>query len=394
MPAAIPLVGAAFSVAGGVAAAGGMAAIAAGGLSALTLTSGLMIAGGALTGIGALTGNKKLMTLGSVLGLAGGVSNFMSKAGETVATEAVADVAKNEAVKAGAGQVANDVTQNIAAAAPTAVDTATQVANEVGTNALAGSQPGGLIADAAPPGALTGDVGPWEAGPLADAGPGLSSPGATPPVTESGAANYRLRPGSWEQNTPNNGSGFQARGQSFMDANASPVGAGGGMARSAPPSLMDQQAFMDANTNLVGAGEAVPGMGTSMPDSSPMNATQYDLQQGTYSGGYSGRGPESIPGQAGAASPGDWWSKMKKFGQDFDKFTKENPGLTKVGGGLLQGAMTYAGNQQMASDNVKRQMAYQDWVRQKYSDSLLNLTVPSAVRTASASGGIIGGVRG
>ncbi len=366
MPAAIPLVGAAFSVAGGVAAAGGMAAIAAGGLSALTLTSGLMIAGGALTGIGALTGNKKLMTLGSVLGLAGGVSNLVSKAGETVATEAVADVAKNEAVKAGADQVVNDVTQNIAAAAPTAVDTATQVANEVGTNALAGSQPGGLIADAAPPGALTGDVGPWEAGPLADAGPGLSSPGATPPVTESGAANYRLRPGSWEQNTPNNGSGFQARGQSFMDA----------------------------NTNLVGAGEAVPGMGTSMPSSSPMNATQYDLQQGTYSGGYSGRGPESIPGQAGAASPGDWWSKMKKFGQDFDKFTKENPGLTKVGGGLLQGAMMYAGNQQMASDNVKRQMAYQDWVRQKYSDSLLNLTVPSAVRTASASGGIIGGVRG
>jgi len=370
MPAAIPLVGAAFSVAGGVAAAGGMAAIAAGGLSALTLTSGLMIAGGALTGIGALTGNKKLMTLGSVLGLAGGVSNFVSKAGEAAGAAATAEAASQAAAEAGASTTANvggNVVQGAGAdLATTAADTAANIASEAGSSALAGSQPGGLIADAAPPGALTGDVGPWEAGPLADAGPGLSSPGATPPVTESGAANYRLRPGSWEQYTPENGSGFQARGQSFMDTNASPVG----------------------------AGEAVPGMGTSMPSSSPMNATQYDLQQGTYDGGYSGRGPDSIPGQAGSAAPGDWWSKMKKFGQDFDKFTKENPGLTKVGGGLLQGAMTYAGNQQMASDNVKRQMAYQDWVRQRYSDSLRNLTVPSVVRTAPASGGIIGGVRG
>jgi hypothetical protein len=375
-----------------------MAAIAAGGLSALTLTSGLMIAGGALTGIGALTGNKKLMTLGSVLGLAGGVSSFVSKAGEAAGAAATAEAASQAAAEAGASTTANvggNVVQGAGAdLATTAADTAANIASEAGSSALAGSQPGGLIADAAPPGALTGDVGPWEAGPLADAGPGMSSPGATPPVTESGAANYRLRPGSWEQNTPNNGSGFQARGQSFMDANASPVGAGGGMARSAPPSLMGQQAFMDANASPVGAGEAVPGMGTSMPSSSPINATQYDLQRGTYGDGYSGRGPESIPGQAGSAAPGDWWSKMKKFGQDFDKFTKENPGLTKVGGGLLQGAMTYAGNQQMASDNVKRQMAYQDWVRQKYSDSLLNLTVPSAVRTASASGGIIGGVRG
>jgi hypothetical protein len=353
-----------------------MAAIAAGGLSALTLTSGLMIAGGALTGIGAITGNKKLMTLGSVLGLAGGVSSFVSKAGEAAGAAATAEAASQAAAEAGASTTANvggNVVQGAGAdLATTAADTAANIASEAGSSALAGSQPGGLIADAAAPGALTGDAGPWapngpgEAGALADAGPGLRAPEAAPAIRESGAANYRLRPGSWEQYTPDYGSGFRA------------------------PS----QGFMDANTSLVGAGEAAPGMGTSMPDSGPMTATRYDLQQGTYDGGYSGRGPDSIPGQAGSAAPGDWWSKMKKFGQDFDKFTKENPGLTKVGGGLLQGAMMYAGQQQLASDNAKRQMAYQDWVRQRYSDSLRNLTVPSVVRTAPATGGIIGGVRG
>ena len=333
MPAAIPLVGAAFSVAGGVAAAGGMAAIAAGGLSALTLTSGLMIAGGALTGVGALTGNKKLMTLGSVLGLAGGVSNFVSKAGEAAGAAATAEAASQAAAEAGASTTANvggNVVQGAGAdLATAAADTAASVASEAGSSALAGSQPGGLIADAAPPGALTGDTGPWAL----------------------------------------NGTG---EGGVLADA-------GAGAAGSAPPSLMEQQAFMDANTNLAGAGEAVPNSSAASPG------------YGTYGTENRGFYPDM---QGQQASPGDWWSKMKQFGQDFDKFTKENPGLTKVGGGLLQGAMTYAGNQQMASDNVKRQMAYQDWVRQRYSDSLRNLTVPSVVRTAPASGGIIGGVRG
>lgn len=342
MPAAIPLVGAAFSIAGGVAAAGGMAAIAAGGLSALTLTSGLMIAGGALTGIGAITGNKKLMTLGSVLGLAGGVSSFMSKAGETVATEAAteaaADVAKNEAAKAGASQAANDVAQNISSAAPTAVDTASTVASEAGANALAGSQPGGLINDA---------VKDFGAEQLGMAGP-----------------------------------------------NASLADAGGGLASSAPQSPLQQQAFMDANTNLAGAGEATPGMGTNMPNSGSMTSTQYDLQQGTYDGGYSGRGPDSIPGSTNAAQPGDWWSKMKQFGSDSAKWVKDNPELAKMGGQAIGGAGLIYGQQAAADAAQKRQMAYQDWVRQRYSDSMRNLTIPSVVRTATASSGIIGGARG
>ena len=344
MPAAIPLVGAAFSIAGGVAAAGGMAAIAAGGLSALTLTSGLMIAGGALTGIGALTGNKKLMTLGSVLGLAGGISSLASKAGEAAGAAATAEAASQAAAEAGATTTANvggNVVQGAGAdLAAGAAETASNAASQAGVEALAGSQSGGLIADAAAPGTLAGDAGPWamngpgEAGPLADAGTSMAAKGAA-----------------------------------------------------AAPSLAADPMSMVGPSQDVGS-MAQAGSG------GPMTGTRFDLQQGTYDGGYSGRGPDSIPGQANSASPGDWWSKAKQFGSDATDWMKKNPEATKLGGGLVQGAMQYYGNQQIADDNVKRQMAYQDWVRQRYSDSMRNLTVPSVVRTASASGGIIGGARG
>lgn len=323
MPAAIPLVGAAFSIAGGVAAAGGMAAIAAGGLSALTLTSGLMIAGGALTGVGALTGNKKLMTLGSVLGLAGGVSSLASKAGEAAGAAATAEAASQAAAEAGVSTTANvggNVVQG-ADLATTAAETASNAASQAGVSALADSAPSGVIRDAvAEPWALNG---PGEAGPLAGSAP------------QSAAA--------------------------------------------APSMAADPMSVVgpSQDTGLI----AQAGQG------GPMTGTRFDLQQGTYDGGYSGRGPDSIPGQAGSASPGSWWSKATDW-------MKKNPEATKIGGGLVQGAMQYYGNQQIADDNVKRQMAYQDWVRQRYSDSVRNLTVPSVVRTAPATGGIIGGARG
>lgn len=64
----VALVGAAASISAGVA------------IGASTLVGGLMVAGGALTAIGTVTGNKKLATLGAVMGLGAGVANLASGA--------------------------------------------------------------------------------------------------------------------------------------------------------------------------------------------------------------------------------------------------------------------------------------------------------------------------
>lgn len=76
---AIALVGAAASVSAGlgaIAAAGGMAAMSFG----AALAAGASIAGGIMTGLGAVTGNKKLLKIGAIVGLAGGIGTAMSGA--------------------------------------------------------------------------------------------------------------------------------------------------------------------------------------------------------------------------------------------------------------------------------------------------------------------------
>jgi hypothetical protein len=73
--------------------------------------------------------------------------------------------------------------------------------------------------------------------------------------------------------------------------------------------------------------------------------------------------------------------------------------MAKVAGGLIAGGMNYAGAQSAADAAQKRQMAYQDWVRQRYSDSVRNLQIPTFKisrpgATAVQSPGLIGGQRG
>lgn len=99
-------------------------------------------------------------------------------------------------------------------------------------------------------------------------------------------------------------------------------------------------------------------------------------------------------GGAPSNSPGDWWGGLKNTLEDVGGWMNKNPSLTKVGGGLIQGAMDYYGKQEMADDNLKRQKAYQDWVRQRYSESVRNLRVPAVTLTAPQNTGIIGGQRG
>lgn len=76
--------------------------------------------------------------------------------------------------------------------------------------------------------------------------------------------------------------------------------------------------------------------------------------------------------------------------EQFSQWMRANPEATKVGGGLVKGAMEYYGQQQFADDQMKRQQSYMDWVRQRYSDSVRNLTIPALVRNQ----GVVNGARG
>jgi len=310
MPAAVPLVGAAFSISSGVAAAGGLSAIAAGGLSALTLTSGLMIAGGAMTAIGTLTGNKKLATIGSVLGLAGGIGSALGKGAETAA----ADVAGSAAAEAGASTTANvggEIAQGAVADTATSVaESATKTASAAG-DALRG---GGLIETAA--------QGPLDALGQEAAGAAFAQPVA--PAAEALTGTPMAAPGA-----------------------------------PAPA--------------VVAPSEAVRNYGTPL----------------TENRGFS-------PNIAAAPDTGvGWWDKMKDFGKDFAKFTKENPTLTQVGGGLIYGVAQGIGNENAVKKQAAERKKYDEWVSQRYSDSVRNLTIGAVGgRKPVPSGGIIGGARG
>lgn len=110
MPPAIALIGAAASVAGGMAAVGGtMAGFAAAGLGT-QLVAGALIAGGVMTGVGVLTGNKKLQKWGGVLSLAGGIGGLASGAWSASASS-IAEEAARESFRAAelGAQAAGDV---------------------------------------------------------------------------------------------------------------------------------------------------------------------------------------------------------------------------------------------------------------------------------------------
>lgn len=99
MPPVVALVGAAASVAGGMAAVGGtMAGFAAAGLGT-QLVAGALIAGGVMTGLGVVTGNKKLQKWGGVLSLAGGVAGLAAGAWSSTAST-VAEGAARESFRA------------------------------------------------------------------------------------------------------------------------------------------------------------------------------------------------------------------------------------------------------------------------------------------------------
>lgn len=90
----------------------------------------------------------------------------------------------------------------------------------------------------------------------------------------------------------------------------------------------------------------------------------------------------------------DKYGSLKDLFGDAEKWMKENPNSAKLGGGLLKGAMDYVGQRQQIKDRMNAQKGYQEWLTQKYSDSVRNLTIPSIIRQPAQPGGIIAGQRG
>jgi hypothetical protein len=77
----------------------------------------------------------------------------------------------------------------------------------------------------------------------------------------------------------------------------------------------------------------------------------------------------------------------------------KNPALAKIGAGIIQGgAQAYGAHQQAQAiqDNLAAQQAYADKIRQRYSDSVRNLQIPTYARPApNPNPGIIGnGMKG
>lgn len=142
MPMAAALVASAFSISGGMSAIGAVGATV-----GQTILGGMMVAGGALSGIGAITGNSKLMKIGGVLGLAGGVGNLINEGMKVATTEGANQVLQNGA-KSTVGNTIADST-GTAVGASEAAKAAASTAGDLGAfNDAAGN---GLVSGAGGP---------------------------------------------------------------------------------------------------------------------------------------------------------------------------------------------------------------------------------------------------
>lgn len=109
-------------------------------------------------------------------------------------------------------------------------------------------------------------------------------------------------------------------------------------------------------------------------------------------------GAESLPvqnGLIGNQNP-SLLDKFQTGAQDLGKWAKANPELVKAGTGLISGAANAYGQQQQANalqDNLAAQQSYMDKLRQRYSDSVRNLQIPTFA-TQQPRGGIINGAKG
>lgn len=78
---------------------------------------------------------------------------------------------------------------------------------------------------------------------------------------------------------------------------------------------------------------------------------------------------------------------------DVGSWIERNPNQAKLVGGLIEGAAGPYLQKQKLKNELDARKSYDDWVRQRYSDSVRNLVIPSMFAPAPV-GGIIGGQRG
>lgn len=135
MPVALPLLAAGGSIFAGISAGG--------------LIGGAMIAGGALTGIGALTKNQKLMKIGGLVSLAGGVAGLATGAFAATA-ETLASQTAQEAFRAAelAATGATNAAMGGVEAAAGAAGGAVADAGLIGSGVTGTAQPTGLVSEA------------------------------------------------------------------------------------------------------------------------------------------------------------------------------------------------------------------------------------------------------
>lgn len=151
---AIAIVGAIGGIAAGasaIAAAGGLAAM---GIGA-AIAAGAAIAGGAITIAGVVTGNKKLMQLGSILGVVGGVASLASgaassagAAASTLADDVAAQAASAASMTGGLDAAAAMTVPTLSTATAAATEFGNQLAQLPGVSTVAPVTSSGLIGDA------------------------------------------------------------------------------------------------------------------------------------------------------------------------------------------------------------------------------------------------------
>lgn len=88
---------------------------------------------------------------------------------------------------------------------------------------------------------------------------------------------------------------------------------------------------------------------------------------------------------------GEWFNKGKEGLDALSKWSNANPNNARIVGGLIQGAAKSYGDEQILKDKYELEKKYADWARQRYSDSVRNLTIPTL---ALAPRGVINNQRG
>lgn len=358
MPAAIPFVVAGFQAYAAVTATS-------------AIVAGLYTVAAVSTALGAITKNKDLQRLGAIAGLAGGVGSVMTAGGSAAGAAAGEEASKTVAEKAGAAGFENTVDAAVKSGAQTAADATSAIDNATSVLETARGGASALAEPIAQSGSMGSSAG---GGLLADA---MGSPVTTQSAFSSAPADSMFNTGQISDTLAANAGGNA--GSAFDTASSS--------AAMADPASASLSTSASANPSQYGL-DTAPNAGNGL--SNTAGQTQSAANTGTFKADYGlNTASNAVKGalpDAGMQNQ-NWFEKLNSFATKYGK-------LTELGGGLISGAAKSYSDQQTAKDNFNRQREYQEWLRQRYNDSVRNLTVPGLVLNRNGSNGIINGARG